>query len=300
MKNKFNTIQFKKPQKKGFISVIIPVYKDAAGLKDTLDSLQKQTLSHDKYEIIVANDGGSKEISGLCKKYQNVSEVLITPNKGSYNARNRALEESQGEFLAFTDADMTFMNDYLAKAYPLFTDFDYFGGKVNIINTKNIFDLYEKCTAFPMEMHFKDMKFLPTASVFTKRKIIDTFGAFDNRLFSGGDREFGERVFDKCKTTFNKQIIALHPVRGFKNTLKRQKRIAEGGIMLSKLYPDRFGKLNNSSKLIRVILNMLFIPKIECDIPGNSRLKTMQIKTIAWFIAVYCNICKYYYSLRLK
>lgn len=66
--NQFNAINFKHKPKKDFINVIIPVYKDANGLEDTLKSLQQQIIKNDQFEVIVANDGGDKKVESICKK----------------------------------------------------------------------------------------------------------------------------------------------------------------------------------------------------------------------------------------
>jgi glycosyltransferase involved in cell wall biosynthesis len=60
-------LAFEKAAVEGLVSVVIPVYRDAAGLADTLDSLDRQTLPPAEYEIIVSNDGGDPEVSALCE-----------------------------------------------------------------------------------------------------------------------------------------------------------------------------------------------------------------------------------------
>ena len=78
-KTKYNTINFKYKHIKGLISVIIPVYKDAKGLHDTLTSLQKQTLDKSKYEVIIANDGDDSHVSEVCKEFEvkEISEGIL-------------------------------------------------------------------------------------------------------------------------------------------------------------------------------------------------------------------------------
>ena len=112
--NRYTQITFKEKEVPSFVSVIIPVYKDAIGLKDTLESLNEQTIDRANFEIIVVNDGGDPDITALCEKYQ-VRVIEQKPNRGSYYARNKGLEISKGEFIAFVDADIKVPNDWLAK-----------------------------------------------------------------------------------------------------------------------------------------------------------------------------------------
>src|SRR5690606_28065743 len=98
-------LAFERDHVEDFVSVVIPVYRDAPGLADTLDSLDRQTLRPTEYEIIVSNDGGDPEVRALCEA-RGVTEVSIVPNRGSYFARNRGIERTAGENLAFVDADI--------------------------------------------------------------------------------------------------------------------------------------------------------------------------------------------------
>jgi hypothetical protein len=54
----------------------------------------------------------------------------------------------------------------------------------------------------------------PTANMWTTRDVIDQIGHFDGRLLSGGDRDFGERVFSAgmCQH-YADNVIVRHPAR---------------------------------------------------------------------------------------
>src|SRR3989337_2791543 len=125
----YQQINFKYHPSKAFISIIIPVFFDAIGLDVTLNSLARQSLGKTNFEIIVGNDGGYESIRGVCKKY-NVQCIDIIPRQGSYFARNKALEETRGEFIAFVDADITVDNNWLKSGLEALKNADYVGGVV--------------------------------------------------------------------------------------------------------------------------------------------------------------------------
>ncbi len=91
------------------ISIIIPVYNQAAKLIKTLESLNSQ--SYQDYEVIIVNDGSSDGVENLCAKYLRSLETpynylfLNQANLGAPAARNRGYQEAKGEYLFFCDAD---------------------------------------------------------------------------------------------------------------------------------------------------------------------------------------------------
>ena len=88
------------------VSFIIPYYnEDFQLLGECLDSILALSLRHDEREIIIVDDGSSKDISGFLSKYG--SQVLYKrkPNGGLSSARNLGLELASGQYIQFVDAD---------------------------------------------------------------------------------------------------------------------------------------------------------------------------------------------------
>jgi glycosyltransferase involved in cell wall biosynthesis len=99
----------------GMVSVIVPSYKTAGFIGETLDSIFAQTYSN--YEVIVVNDG-SPDTPALEKVLANYSgriRYLHQQNHGSGSARNLGMRNACGEFLAFVDSDDLWMPNFLAE-----------------------------------------------------------------------------------------------------------------------------------------------------------------------------------------
>lgn len=96
-------------------SIIIPAWNAQKTLRRTLISVLQQTC--EDYEVIVVNDGSTDGTAALLDEfsYQHNIRVINQPNAGVSAARNRALKQSQGEFIIFLDADDWVDEHFLAS-----------------------------------------------------------------------------------------------------------------------------------------------------------------------------------------
>lgn len=90
------------------LSVVIPAYNAEKFIGRTLTSLENQTVSHQRYEVIVVDDGSKDNTLQLCKefalKYPNII-VVHQENGGVSAARNAGIEAATGTWLSFVDSD---------------------------------------------------------------------------------------------------------------------------------------------------------------------------------------------------
>lgn len=100
------------------ISIIIPVYNRDFCLSRCLDSVMYQTFTD--WECILIDDGSTDGTLEVCHRYQETDSrfrVYSQPNGGASVARNRGLEFSKGEYVAFIDSDDWIDPDYLQLLY---------------------------------------------------------------------------------------------------------------------------------------------------------------------------------------
>ncbi len=94
------------------ISVIIPLYNKASEIELTLRSVLMQSLQ--PREIIVVDDGST---DGSAEIVERLAAPLIRlirqENQGVSAARNRAMREATGEWVALLDGDDVWCTDYL-------------------------------------------------------------------------------------------------------------------------------------------------------------------------------------------
>lgn len=99
------------------VSVITPCYNAAATIQATIDSVCAQ--SHRDWEMIIADDGstdGSRDlISQAAARDSRIRPVFAKSNGGAARARNLALDEARGRYIAFLDSDDCWKPDKLEK-----------------------------------------------------------------------------------------------------------------------------------------------------------------------------------------
>ena len=97
------------------VSIIIPAFKAAEFIGEALASVAAQTFS--SHEVIVINDGSpdTEELERELKRYPARLRYIKQENRGAAAARNTGLRAAGGEFVAFLDADDTWLPTFLEK-----------------------------------------------------------------------------------------------------------------------------------------------------------------------------------------
>ena len=85
------------------VSVVIPSYDRGAYLPAAIESVLAQTLP--PLEVLVVDDGSTDGSLAIARGYGEPVRVVTQPNRGVSAARNRGIEMTAGEWIAFLDAD---------------------------------------------------------------------------------------------------------------------------------------------------------------------------------------------------
>lgn len=251
-----------------FVSVIIPVYQDRERLEICLNHLGCQSYPKNRYEVIVADNGSDNydSIEALVAQYDNV-RIVQELSPGSYAARNKGIEASQGDILAFTDADCQPSPTWIemgVKHLMNNPDCGAVGGRIEMFyaNPDNVTipDLFDRVIfGFPYQEMLEGYGGMITANLFTRKAVIDDIGPFLARIKSFGDQEWGMRV----RAAGYGQIYADdawvgHPVRGSVAGIARKKIRCSGGVF--DLYVrEETSWIVRYRRLARLIFEELFI-----------------------------------------
>ncbi len=225
------------------ISIIIPTYKPKDYLWECLDSLVAQTLSKERFEIILV-------LNGCCEPWNSSIEDYIVREKGNLNihfiqtdtpgvsnARNIGINESKGENIFFLDDD-DFLSpvcleeliglqngDAVIECYP----FAFEDGDKTITQQKyGLTNVYDYCTAHGCKQlnstarkFFSGpcMKLIPSTYIGERR--------FDTRFKNGEDSLFMFSISDRINIieyTSNNAIYYRRYRKGSATTSSRSKK----------------------------------------------------------------------------
>lgn len=173
------------------ISVMMPTYNNGKYIKQAIESIYAQ--NYNNIEIIVIDDGSTDNTKEILKQYKDIKYFYIE-HKGISFARNLALENSKGEYIAFLDSDDYWLPDKLniqmqyLKNHP--------DCKIVFTKYKNIFEK-EELKKNKRAMHEKAIEdsfqqYLP--STVLKKELFYKYGFFDEKFSGIEDAEFIYRI----------------------------------------------------------------------------------------------------------
>ena len=217
------------------VSVIVPVFDDAARLVLCLRALAAQSYAGSA-EVIVIDNGSTEDMAPIKAAFPAV-RWLFEAKPGSYNARNTGVAAAVGDVLAFTDSDCVPEPGWLAAGVEALAGADapaWVGGRIDLTTTRpsglSPAELFDLAVGFPQERFVKQVHFAMTANMLTRAATMRAVGGFDGVLKSGGDREWGTRAWDRgFLGRYVDAAVVRHPTRSKPaEVLKRIRRVAGG------------------------------------------------------------------------
>lgn len=101
------------------VSIIVPVYNVEKYIRETMDCVRAQTYLN--WELLLVEDCGTDSTLDVIEEYMNENQderirlIRQPSNMGAARARNRGLEEAQGRYIAYLDADDLWVPEKLEK-----------------------------------------------------------------------------------------------------------------------------------------------------------------------------------------
>lgn len=144
------------------VSVITPVYNGEKYVAETIKSVLEQTYKN--FELVIVDDASTDDtvriISEFKKKDSRIRLIKLESNQGAAVARNTAIENSNGQFIAFLDSDDLWLPEKLEKQLNYMLDNDiafsftkYVRIKEDGTLTKNVSKAPEKVTYTDLMKH---------------------------------------------------------------------------------------------------------------------------------------------------
>ncbi len=223
------------------VSVIVPVYNQeeniGRNLKILKESLEKEFSD---FEIIAVNDGSSDKSFEILKRTNFVRTVFCPENKGKGYAVRRGVMLARGEYIFFTDADLSYSPENIIKG-------------INVIKTEKSDGVCGirayKNSEYPFFRRFSSSVFSFFAKSILKLNISDSQCGF-----KGFEKNAARNVFARLQTFrfgFDAELLFEAKKEGLKLSAlpvhfthfpsKSLKPLKDSGEMLFSLFKIKYG-----------------------------------------------------------
>lgn len=236
------------------ISVVIPLYNKEKTIIRALESILKQSVL--PKEIIIVDDGSTDNSLHLVSDFNHhLIKVVEQKNSGVSSARNKGVEVSSFEWVAFLDADDEWKEYFLVNIFEVYerhpgvsiiaTAFQIQADNLTTsIELKNIQfeklgvmdNYFEVSASSPFPIH-------PSSIVVLKSALLSV-GGFPEGIISGEDLLTWARLASKFKIGYHLSPSSIFHVASdeYKNAPTRSPDISnEVGIALEKIFIDNPG-----------------------------------------------------------
>lgn len=206
------------------LSIITITYNNPA-LQKTLDSVKFQTLDHSNYEHIIVDNLSSDNTQNIVSKFK--VNYIREADFGRYNAMNKGIQASQGEYLLFLNAgdclhDKNVLSETIDKL-----DKDIVYGDISGKSLAN-FNINEQ--------FFIDRTLFHQAT-FIKKDLFTQIGLYDENLIISSDFDFFIRSIIKkhVSTKYIPLIISDYDPNGI-SSQKSDLVYQERSLVLSRYF----------------------------------------------------------------
>lgn len=177
-------------------AVCIPAHGDPHGLELTLASLAELDYPSELLQIIVAVDGPDQVLVAVAE-HHGAELVVLDTNRGSYAARNAALGRvhPQSAVVAFVDSDIAVSAGWLKAHVHALQAAHISGGafRFRFSDPPTPAEHVDSIRHLQQQLSVENLGYVITGNLAARRAVFDDL-RFDERLRSGGDRDFGIRA----------------------------------------------------------------------------------------------------------
>lgn len=197
------------------VTVVVPTYRRPDVLETAVESLLRQTLPPEQYEVVVVDNDSDRAVRELIQRLSSVAAVRVwyhaEPRLGLCHARNAGIVWARGEVVAFMDDDAEAEVEWLERLLVAFKDTAVWvaGGRIkpiwnaerpdwlddSMLRGLSLIDWGEA----PRALEWPERVIGTNMAV--RRAAFETVGRFDprldrrgNALLGHGDTEIQERV----------------------------------------------------------------------------------------------------------
>lgn len=195
-------------------SIITVNLNNAGGLEDTIKSVINQTCHN--YEFLIIDGGSSDNSQAIIEQYNSHIDYWVSePDKGIFNAMNKGIIASNGDFLIFMNSGDCFYNEKVLEDSIKYLGTDFVIGEVKRKDANTIMN-YELSNISMMTFYTGA---IPHQATFHKRSLFhDTL--YDEKLKISSDWKFffQKIILENASYTLMPVVVSFYDTTGISHT----------------------------------------------------------------------------------
>jgi glycosyltransferase involved in cell wall biosynthesis len=257
------------------VTAIIPVYNGEATILEAVQSALALSGECD-LEVVVVDDGSRDSTLAILQDYGDRIKVLRQEHLGAAVARNHAIRESRGEYVAFLDADDLWLPGRLKRTVGALESDQAVGlayCRSGIVDTGTGAFVGERGTEVaPSFEEMLELRFtFQTPAVTMRRRVLEECGGFEEGLSVGEDVLLWLRARERSRFISVPERLAI--VRKTWDPREYTKYPPRARLAFARLMHERYGRRAKTiDRLTRdgIAENLLFGALCQID-EGNIR-----------------------------
>lgn len=287
------------------ISIVICTYNRANLIKGAVQTLCNQDFDHNKYEIIVVDDGSTDNTAeAVCSIETKASlRYFKRPHISRAAARNYGINAAGGQYILFVDDDILAPADLLRKHAKMLEGGKKIVARGPVINTPD-YDL-----ALNNGANIKDysMAFFCTCNASVDRKTLIDIGGFDEDFIEYGweDTELGLRLRKRgYKVKFGIDAVVYHykpkGADDLVQEVQKAKELGRTAVAFFRKHPNLRVRMATGINLMHMLWQAVtanyFIKALAEKLIKNEKIANN--KTLSYFLKN--KIFNYYYQTSIR
>lgn len=234
------------------ISIITATFNSAKTLKDTIQSVLRQT--NKDFEYLIIDGGSTDETIDIVKSYESEFSGRLKwvseKDQGIYDAMNKGIKMASGDVVGILNSDDYFTSDDILQTVDnafKSHEIDAIYGDIHFIRDGNP----QKCIRYYSSRMFRPFclrfGFMPAhPSFYCKREIFDKAGLYSLDYKIGADYEMMVRLFKrhKIKSLYvNKDFVTMRTGGASNNNVRSRLTLIEEDVKACRvngIYTNRF------------------------------------------------------------
>lgn len=248
------------------VSVIVPVFNSENTLKQCIESILNTDYPKSKREIVVVDNNSNNQTKNILNMFKDQIKIVHEYKKGAAAARNKGIENSGGDIIAFTDSDCVVDSNWLKNIVKPLADPEVgiSGGKILAKTPCNSIEKYgEKIHDHKKAIEDFNIPYVITMNWASRTNVLKDAGMFNEDMIRCQDSDLSRRIFNSgYRLVYVDEAIVYHSNRKTLSTLFYQGYIhGYWGIKLNRYHKNLLYKYNyrrfNYKSYLSIVSNLV-------------------------------------------